>query len=137
MSENNLENGKLTNFSIDDIKNYLAELKKLILNDRYYISPRDENDAFIYEYRVDSDKEKEILLNLQYTDFCYAAPNYKKEFAHEILYIFCKEYELDHWGSFEKVCIYIKTNLTQTRNGSDTMIIISFHRLNKPIKHLF
>jgi len=137
LSGNNQETGKFIDFTIDDIKDYLAELKKLILSNRYIISKREENDAFAYEYRINTDKEKEILLNLQYTDFCYAAANYKPEYAHEKLYVFCKEYELDHWGTSEVVEIYIKTNFTQTRSGRDFMIVISFHKLNNPIKYLF
>ena len=45
--------------TIDDIKDYLAELKKLILSDQYIISKREENDAFVYEYRIDTGEEKE------------------------------------------------------------------------------
>lgn len=131
--------GKFVDFTEDEIKAYLEELKKLILNNQYIISRREENDAFAYEYRIDSAKEREILLNLQYSDFCYAASNYntKPEFANEILYVFCIKYELDHWGTSEVVEVYIKTNLTQTRTGNDFIIVISLHKLNNPIKYLF
>lgn len=129
--------GKYTYFSQDEIKDYLDEIKKLILSDRYFISVRDENDAFIDKYRIDTDKEKEILLNLQYIDFCYAVDNKKPEYSYEKLYVFCKEYELDNWGDLELANIYIKTNLTQTKSGSDLIIVISFHELNKPITYLF
>lgn len=137
MNCSNQELGKYVDFTEDQIKEYLEQLKKLILSGQYIISRREENDAFAYEYRVDTAKEKEILLNLQYSDFCYAADNYKPEYAHERLYVFCKEYELDHWGNSEVVKIYIKTNLTQTRTCNDCVIVISFHKLNNPIKYLF
>lgn len=129
--------GKYLDYSIEEIKEYLEELKRLISNNQYTISRRDENDAFAFEYRIDSAKGIEILLNLQYCDFCYAATNYKPEYAHERLFVFCKEYELDHWGNYEMVEIYIKTNLTQMKNGNDYIIVISFHKLNNPIKYLF
>ena len=129
--------GKITDFSADDIKDYLEEVKHLIFKNKYYLSKRDENDEFTDEYRLKSDKIKEIMLNLHYSDFCYAAVNRKPEFAHERLYVFCKEYELDHWGEFENVLIYIKTNLTQLKNGDDIMIMISFHELKQPIKYRF
>lgn len=137
MSGNNQQTGKFTNFTIDEIKDYLAELKKLILDGQYIISPREENDAFGFEYRIDTAKEKEVLLNLQYTDFCYVVANRKPGYEHERLYVFCKEYELDHWGSLELAEIYIKTNLTQTRSGTDFMVVISFHKRNKLLKYLF
>lgn len=137
MTCNNNDPGKYFDFTEDNIKQYLDLIKKLILCGQYIISKRDENDAFVFEYRIDTAKEKEILLNLHYKDFCYAAANYKPEYAHERLYVFCKEYELDHWGNSEEVLIYIKTNITQSRSGNDYMIIISFHKLNNPIKYLF
>jgi len=129
--------GKLIDFSIDDIQAYLEEIKKLILMDKYSVSLRAENDDFMSKYRINTAKIKELMLNLQYRDFCYAAPNRKPEFSYEQLYIFCKEYELDNWGDFETIKIYVKTNLTQLRNGDDFVIIISFHELEKPIRYLF
>lgn len=137
MDCNSQESGKCTDFTQNDIKDYLDQLKKLILSNRYTVSNRVENNDFAYEYRIDTDKEKEILLNLHYSDFCYTAANKKLEYAHERLYVFCKEYELDNWGTLEMVEIYIKTNLTQTRSRNDIVVVISFHRLKKPIKYLF
>lgn len=89
MTCSNQESGKYVDFTEDQIKEYLEQLKKLILGGQYIIYRRDEND------------------------------------------------ELDHWGNSEVVEIYIKTNLTQTRTGNDYMIVISFHKLNNPIKYLF
>jgi len=129
--------GKIIDFSADDIKEYLDEVKNLISKNKYHLSVRDENENFTDEYRLNGAKIKEIILNLHYKDFCYAAVNRKPEFAHERLYVFCKEYELDHWGEFENVLIYIKTNLTQLKNGEDFMILISFHELKQPISYLF
>lgn len=137
MSESNKEIGKLTDFTIDEIKDYLADLKRLILDGQYIVSRREKNDAFAFEYRVDTAKEKEILLNLHYKDFCYVAENRKTGYEHERLYVFCKEYELDHWGNLELVEIYIKTNLTQTKSGKDFMVVISLHRIDKLINYLF
>jgi len=131
------ESGKYTNYTESEIKEYLEELKKLIQRGQYSVSPREENDSFAANYRIDTEKEKEILLNLNYKDFCYAVANRKPEYSYERLYVFCKEYELDNWGSIELVNIYIKTNLMQTRSGKDFVVVISFHKLNKPIKHLF
>ena len=82
---------------------------------------RQENIQFIEDYNITRKKEQLILLGLNYNDFCYAVPNDtdKEEFAHEILYIFCKEVELDFWGTLELVNVYIKINMTQNRQGDD------------------
>ena len=127
-------------FTPEEIKKYLDDLRRLVLDGMYVISKnenRQENNDFIEEYKIDSKKEKEILLSLQFDDFCYAVDNEKEEFAHERLYIFCKEYELDNWGTLECVEIYIKTNMTKTRRGEEYMIVVSFHKRNKPITYLF
>ncbi|WP_231169716.1 hypothetical protein [Clostridium botulinum] len=140
MSSFNIETKKYVDFTPDEIKEYLDNFRRIILEGKYIISKnenRKENIDFIEDYKIDSKKEKEILLGIQYDDFCYAVDNYKKEFSHEKLYIFCKKYKLDNWGSLELVDIYIKTNITQTRKGDYVIIVISFHKRNKPIKYLF
>lgn len=131
---------KLLGFTPEEIKVYLKQLKNLVLEDKYTISinsNRNENMKFIEDYKIDSTKEKEILLNLEFDDFCYAVNNKNPKYAHEILYIFNIEYELDRWGELVSIDIYIKTNKTQTKTGDDIIIIISFHERNMPIKYLF
>ena len=130
---------KCTNFTQNEIEMYLDRFKKLIIEDKYTISINDkrkENIEFIEEYRIDTEKEKEILLNIECNDFCYAVYNEKEGYEHEKLYIFCKCYELYNWGELEVVDIYIKTNIFQTRRD-DILIIVSFHKKNKKLKHLF
>lgn len=131
---------KLLDFTPDEIKVYLKDLKSLMLEDKYTISlndNREENRKFIEDYKIDSSREKEILLNLEFDDFCYAVNNIKPKFANEVLYVFNKEYSLDKWGEFVSVDIYIKTNKLHTRSGEDFVIIVSFHERNMPIKFLF
>ncbi|MCT4662294.1 MAG: hypothetical protein N4A40_10570 [Tissierellales bacterium] len=140
MNEIKVETNKLLDFSPKDIKIYLKELKNMVLENKYTISRnsnREENKKFIEDYRIDSRKEKEILMNLEYDDFCYAVNNRNPKFSHEVLYIFNKEYELDKWGELVSIDIYIKTNKIQTSNGEDYMIFVSFHERNKPIRYLF
>jgi len=137
---NNAATHKDRNFKPEDIKDYLTTLKKLVLENNYTISRnenRKENIEFIEEYKIDTKKEKGILLSLEYDDFCYAVDNKKPEFSHEQLYVFCKSCRLDHWGTLELVEIYIKSNLTQARSGDHYIIVVSFHKLNKPIAFLF
>ena len=140
MSEQIVETEKSLDFSPEDIKTYLKVFKSLVLEDKYTISRnsnREENKHFIEDYKIDSRKEKEILMSLEFDDFCYAVNNKHPKFAHEILYVFNKEYELDKWGELVSVDIYIKTNKTQTRSGEEIMIIVSFHGRNMPLKYLF
>ncbi|MCE0554903.1 hypothetical protein LQK80_33105 [Bacillus thuringiensis] len=79
---------------------------------------------------------KEILLNIGVRDFCYAVDNKNPNFAHEKLYIFCPQYELDNWGQKKSVDIYIKMNLIENKNRNKYMIVVSFHKRNKPVTYL-
>ena len=111
-----------------------------VLSGKYTISQnenRQENIDFIDDYKINTKKEREILLSLQYDDFCYALKKDNIRYAHEVLYVFCKEYELDHWGTLENVNIYIKINMTKTREGEIFSFIVSFHKRNYEIKYLF
>lgn len=140
MGNTKKETKKYTDLTPDEIKAYLSKFRKFILDGKYSIAQnenRQENMDFIEDYKIDTKKEKEILLGIQYDDFCYAVDNDNEEFSHEILYIFCKCQELDYWGTLENVDIYIKINMTQIRNGDDFVFIVSFHKRNKPIEYLF
>ena len=140
MGNTKRETKKYTDLTPDDIKAYLSKFRKFILDGKYSIAQnenRQENIDFIEDYKIDTKKEKEILLGIQYDDFCYVVDNDNEEFSHEILYIFCKCQELDYWGTLENVDIYIKINMTQIRNGDDFVFIVSFHKRNKPIEYLF
>lgn len=84
---------KLKDFTKDKIKYYLSEIKELIDNDCYSIeinASREENLEFLQDYNINTKKEKEILMSLEYTDFCYAVKNKTNnpKYANEILYIF-------------------------------------------------
>ena len=140
MGNTKRETKKYTDLTPDDIKAYLSKFRKFILDGKYSIAQnenRQENIDFIEDYKIDTKKEKEILLGIQYDDFCYVVDNDNEEFSHEILYIFCKCQELDYWGTLENVDIYIKINMTRIRNGDDFVFIVSFHKRNKPIEYLF
>ncbi|WP_040048102.1 hypothetical protein [Bacillus thermotolerans] len=133
------ETKRYTDFSKDDIKKYLNDFKQLVRDGAYSIElneNRTENVDFMEEYDISTEKAKDILLCLDVLDFCYAADNRKPRFAHEKLYVFCKECELDNRGTIERVDIYIKSNMTKTKRGS-ILFIVSFHKRNKPISYCF
>ena len=75
-------------------------------------------------------------MELKVDDFCYTIENEKDEFAYKILYVFCKEQELDNWGTLETVDIYIKINMIP-RGGDWHSFVVSFHKRNFEISYLF
>ena len=126
---------KHTNFDYKDILEYLKKVKINIVKDRYTISMnREKNKKFIEDYSVSSKKIKNIIYNLEVKDFCYAVDNEKEEYSHEVLYIFCPQRELNYFGEYKEVDIYIKFNLI---NSNNYLYIISFHELEKRISFLF
>ena len=126
---------KYLNYTKEEIDEYLEKVKGLIKKNKFKISDvnRDKNVNFIRKYRLSSRKQKEMLLSIETLDFCYAVDDYN---TNEKLYIFSKEYELDNWGTYEKINIYIKIDVKKL-NSDEYAIIISFHEREKEIKFLF
>ena len=126
---------KYLNYTKEEIDEYIEKVKGLIKKNKFKISDvnRDKNVNFIQKYRLSSRKQKEMLLSIETLDFCYAVDDYN---TNEKLYIFSKEYELDNWGTYEKINIYIKIDVKKL-NSDEYAIIISFHEREKEIKFLF
>lgn len=74
---------------------------------------------------------------LEFDDFCYAVENDNMCFKNEILYIFCKQYELDFWGMLEIVDIYIKVNMIERKKDIHFFYVVSLHKRNFEIQYLF
>lgn len=128
------------NYTKQEIDEILDKVKKCVYNNRYTISlneNRQENIDFINEYNIYSNKQKEILLQLEVEDFCHSLQNTKPGYEYEVLYVFVPQINLfNAQGMEEKVDIYIKINIIDMSNGSRT-IVISFHKRNKAINYLF
>lgn len=140
MSSTERATKKYTDFTETDIENYLIDFKQLVSDGAYSIElneNRTENVDFMEDYDLNTEKAKIALLCLEVLDFCYAVDNVKKQFAHEKLYIFCREFELDNRGNMEKVDIYIKSNITNSRKGTSRLFVVSFHKRNNPISYCF
>lgn len=101
---------KYTNFTSEEISDYLDDFHQCIDKGNYRISlnkNRKKNKDFIYKYKIDTGKEVEIFNSLTYKDFCYAVDNNNPRYSDEILYVFKKRYKLDSWGSYKEIDIYI------------------------------
>lgn len=128
------------NYTKEEIEKILLIIKNCVLSNRYIISKnenRQENIDFIYNYNLLSEKQKDILLKIQYDDFCHTLNNPKLGYEHEILYVFCHRTLLYNIiGEEEVVDIYLKFNIIDYENGKK-VITISFHKRNKPIDYKF
>lgn len=125
---------KYTNHTKEEIEEYLKIVKKSVNNGRFIVctTPKNEkNRKFIEEYKLNKNKQKQMLIEIEVKDFCYSADNYND--PQERLYFFCREYELNNWGTIENVEVYIKI----ARKQDDFIVVVSFHKPEKGIKKLF
>ena len=130
----NKNTSKYTNHTIDEIEKYLEKVKKSVEIDKFIICTTEKNiknRKFIEKYKLDKSKQKQMLMQLEAKDFCYSADDYNN--PKERLYIFFREYELNNWGTIERIKVYFK--LTKKKN--DFIVVISFHEPEKEIKKLF
>ena len=129
------------NYTKKEVEIILNNIKDCINNNRYIIAQnpnRKENIQFIREYRLDERRRKELLLSIEVNDFCYSLNNIKQGYEHEVLYVFCPQRNLfDIFGEEELVDIYVKFNIIEYKLNKKDVIIISFHKRNKPINYLF
>ena len=128
------------NYTKQEIKQILDVIKECVKSGRYVISMnsnRIENIGFINEYGIYPNKRKKILMQVEVEDFCHSLNNIRKGYENEILYVFVPKVNLyNAVGVNESIYIYMKFNIIDTVNEKKT-IVISFHKLNRPIKYLF
>lgn len=124
--------------TIADIEKYLEEVKAAINAGRYRVEMNDnrqDNQDLFFDYIINEEKKKQILLSLESIDFSEIRHNTHKGFEHELLYVFGKEVKLlrRFLTGEEKVSIYIKFNKLESKY----VIVISFHKQKYPIKYMF
>lgn len=129
-----IDTSKHTNHTKEEIEEYLKIVKKSVNAGKFIVCTTEKNKKnreFIFEYGLTKNKQKQMLIKLEANDFCYSADNYND--PQERLYFFCREYELDNWGTIENVEVYIKI----ARKQDDFIVVVSFHKPEKNIKKLF
>jgi hypothetical protein len=128
------------NYSREQIAAILTTIQDCVREGRFIISKnenRQENIDFINEYNLSSRRQKEILLKIKPEDFCHSLQNTKLGFEHEVLYVFCPQVMLFNFDGIEElVDIYTKFNLIDS-DSRKRVVVISFHKRNKPIDYLF
>lgn len=130
----------IQNYSQVEIGVILQKIKDCVNGNNYTISQnenRKENIQLINDYRLDIKKQKDILLSIAISDFCYTLNNKNVGYEHEVLYVFCPKRSLfDAFGNEELVDIYTKFNIIEYCE-SNRVIVVSFHKRNKPINYPF
>lgn len=128
------------NYTKEEISEVLEKIKNCVANNRFTIAlneNRRENSDFINEYNIRASRQKSILLQIKTEDFCHSLQNTKVGYEHEVLYVFAPQVKLfKAEGNEETVNVYTKFNIIELSGGNIT-VVISFHKLNKPIDYLF
>lgn len=124
--------------TITDIEIYLKDVKEAINIGRYRVELNDnrqDNQDLFFDYIVNEEKRKEIILSLTAADFSEIRHNTHKGYEHELLYVFGKDVKLlrRFTSGEEQVSLYIKFNKLESRY----VIVISFHKQKYPLKYKF
>lgn len=83
------DTSKYTNHTKEEVEDYLKVVKKSIKSDEFIVcttKKNEKNREFIEQYKLNKNKQKQMLLELEVTDFCYSADNYNN--PQERLYFF-------------------------------------------------
>lgn len=128
------------NYTKEEVAAILQRIQDCIRCGKYTIAKnenRQENLALIREYNLTSEKQRQILLQIETEDFCHSLQNIKIGYEYETLYVFCPQVTLFNLDNEEKlVDIYTKFNIIDMERGN-RVVVISFHERNKPIDYLF
>ena len=128
------------NYTRKEVEAILLKIKNCILSGNYSISlnsNRKENIDFINTYNIRSEKQKNILMQITIDDFCHSLQNTKSGYEDETIYVFVPQVQLTNPnGQEEIVDIYTKFNIIEV-SFENKLVVISFHKKNKPIKYLF
>jgi hypothetical protein len=126
------------NYDKEEVTAILQRIQHYIREGKYTIAKkRQENSALIHAYNLTSEKQRRILLQIAPEDFCHSLQNTKTGYEHETLFVFCPRVMLFDLDNEEKlVGIYIKFNIIE-RGTDGIVVVISFHKLNKPIDYIF
>lgn len=126
------------NKSIEEINDYLDEVKTAVKNGRCRIErnkKRQANLALFRDYVIDERKCMEIILGLSADNFSGILQNEHTGYEQEQLYVFGTEVRLlQRFGeSVETVPLYIKLNKLK----ESFVIVVSFHRQARTLHYAF
>ena len=126
------------NIGRKEIDCYLSEVKKAVKNGKYRLERNDrrqDNQDLFFNYVLDEQKVRKIILDLSVEDFSEVLQNKHKGYEYERLYVFGQDVTLlERFGSREKtVSLYIKFNKLE----NCFVIVVSFHEQRYPIKYYF
>ena len=126
------------NVTIEDIEQYLLEVKDAVKKGNYWLvmnPKRQENIRLFRDYTIDKVKVKEIILGLTVMDFVEILQNEHKGYQHERLYVFGKDTAFLHKENkkAKTVSLYIKFN----KVTNSFVYVISFHEQKRPVKYYF
>lgn len=126
------------NVTIAEIEKYLSEVKKSIITGKFKVEMNDlrqNNRDLFFDYVINEEQRKQILLNLTPYDFSEILPNEHKGYEYERLYVFGKEVKLlEKFGSKEvTVPLYIKFN----KLSYGYVVVISFHKQRYSLSYMF
>lgn len=121
--------------TIETIKKYLISVKSAVEAGNYRVTYSVENIALGDKFLLSEAKEKEIIMNLEATDFSEIKVSDDPNFAGHLLYVFGKDEFLIRVDDFEResVCLYIKFD----KISDKYVVVVSLHEAENEIVYAF
>lgn len=115
------------------VSQYLA-FSKCYATNGFVISPREKNNAFLYERGIDFETAKDIVLGLQPYDYVEGPCSNDKDLpGRNDVWVFGKLLQSDDGTVVEA---YIKLTISKMANGLGCLCI-SFHESEYPLSYVF
>ena len=113
-----------------EIEDLLEEIKRLIQSKSYMISTgenREKNEEFMIEFNLDDEKICELLMQIEYSDFCECLHPYDVLRNHEDYYLFAPEFTLtDLFGDVLQVIVYVKIIIKNDKKNQPFLLLYLF-----------
>lgn len=106
----------------DEIEDYLKGVKRLVKKKYFKVIPREKNIDFQRRYTLNESYIRKLLLSIEVEDFIGIKDS--DIFKGHKLYEFCKEFDIEVYGTIENVLTYIKLDNTGRNIRVD---IVSIH----------
>lgn len=135
-----IDGNRNTHYSENDIKQSLRHMKSLVEQGKFTVSlgyTKDDNREFLDNYHLLTNDIKNLLLKIEYSDFCYTTRSINERYFGKPLYVFAPVYELYNCNDeMERIQTYVKLDIVVKENGEE-VVAISFHSAHEPIAYNF
>ena len=113
----------------------LVCMRECVESGNFIIINREKNKAFISEYSLRKEQQRDMMLSLSTGDYFgfEESKNFQGGYVHKL----CRGFELPNsFGEVQQVDVYVKFEIEHEGKEEQT-VVISFHEAEHPVQYLF